>query len=526
MYRKNAFGNPDGSRTEINDMMANFVDFDERIFSSGIATNDDFKTRVISGAKGSGKTVYLRRMCAKLKKNDSIYVCEIEQEVPSTDLIIKFNQNFPEKHVTEKWMYLWKVAIIRSLVSHISCNDEWNESAPKNLKEKLLKYSEKGLFPKYHVPMGIYAEARAVLTEFHTANLFNNYINYSAWDELDFIINRILRELPPIYFFIDSVDEEYAHAPMYWLRCQKGLFYRIMRLFRDETYGNKLHVVISIRDNVLSSVYRSEHQTRYINEEHIKQLNWNYLAIKYFLDSKIRLLKDCYFINSSFEKNIENWLSISEIHNINRDITEPIEQYILRHTRLLPRDIIIIGNSLAEIRNMKENSVGFNLEKVIREKVSSAAKSFGNELLQICANQVINNDMPKGAAQKGYSEVYTSIDEYNETVVEKIKTILLSINSDKFNNDKLLFLQEKASEVLGENNKLFDVLWQNGAIGYIEIGANGEQEVFFTANEYMEFLLPKNKQVYILRSCLIDALGMKNNHWDQKPVLGYGWNKK
>lgn len=522
MYRKNAFGNPDGSRTEIDDMMAQFVDFDERFFSSGISTNEDYKTRVISGSKGSGKTVYLRRMGAKLKKNDSVFISEIEQEVPSTDLIIKFSQNFIEKHLTEKWMYLWRVAIIRSLVSNILLNDDWNDGVPDNLKDKLIKYTgKKDIFPEYIVPMGIYAEARRILYEYDTANLINNYINNPVWDEIDIIINRIMKYLPPIYFFIDSVDEEYGHAPMYWMRCQKGLFYRVMRLFRNETYGNKLHVVISIRDNVLASIYRSEHHTRYISEEHIKLLTWNYSAIKYFLDSKINSLKECYFINVLGEKNIYNWLGIKEIFNINRNMKEPIEQYILRHTRLLPRDIIIMGNSLAEIRNIKENTVDFDLEKIIRKRVSNAAKAFGNELLQICANQVINNEMPKGAAQKEFSEVYTSIEEYNDTIVEEIKSILLDINSDKLTNIDLLKLEEKANEKLGDKNKLFDVLWQNGALGYLDSGSNGEEEIFFTANEYLEFLLPRNKQIYILRSCLIDALGIRNDNWDKRPVLGY-----
>lgn len=158
---------------------------------------------------------------------------------------------------------------------------------------------------------------------------------------------------------------------------------------------------------------------------------------------------------------------------------------------------------------------------LIRKKVSDAAKAFGNELLQICANQVINNEMPKGAAQKEFSEVYTSIEEYNNTVVEDIKSILLDIKSDKFYYNDLLKLEEKANEKLGDKNKLFDALWQNGALGYLDKGSNGEEEVFFTANEYLEFLLPRNKQIYILRSCLIDALGIRNEKWDQKPVLGY-----
>lgn len=97
MYEINAFGNPDGSRTEITNMMEEFIVFDKKYFSSGVATPNDMKTRVIVGAKGSGKTVYLRRMQALLKSKPSVYVNEIEQELPSTDLVVKFGQSFQKQ---------------------------------------------------------------------------------------------------------------------------------------------------------------------------------------------------------------------------------------------------------------------------------------------------------------------------------------------------------------------------------------------------------------------------------------------
>ena len=59
MYDPNAFGNPDGSRTEIADMMSEFVVFEKKYFSSGVASPDDLKTRVIVGAKGAGKTKWV-----------------------------------------------------------------------------------------------------------------------------------------------------------------------------------------------------------------------------------------------------------------------------------------------------------------------------------------------------------------------------------------------------------------------------------------------------------------------------------
>lgn len=518
MYKGNAFGNPDGSRTEIADMMSEFIMFNKKYFSSGVASPDDLKTRVIVGAKGAGKTVYLRRMQANLKLNSSIYINGIEQELPSTDLVVRFGQCFPEPEITEKWMYVWKFAILRSVISNILKNSDWNQDVLETDKTKLLEYEEK-IFPHYNVPMTIYSEVRNILSNYSTRNSFNEYCEKREWDEIEIIIGNILKILPPIYFFIDSVDEEYAHAPMYWLRCQKGLFYRVMRLLRKEIYGNKLHVIICIRDNVMASVCESEHHTRYINEEHVKILKWDYSTIRYFFESKIDNLKDCYFINEGQEKNIYNWLGISVIHNHQRNIEEPIIQYVLRHTRLLPRDIVIIGNSLAEVKGMKVNIGDFDVCKAIRKKVAECAKTFGSELLQICANQINNNEMPKGAAHREYSEVYTSIKEYKESTSQCMKEILSQLTSDKLSWNQIESIQKEAIEKLGENSRMFDVLWQNGGIGYIDDGPNGNIEVFFN-EEYPEFLLPKKKKTYILRSCLIDAIGICSSNWDIKPVIG------
>ena len=518
MYKKNAFGNPDGSRTEITDMMSEFVLFEEKYFASGVASPDDLKTRVIVGAKGSGKTVYLRRMQANLKLNDLIYVTSIEQEVPTTELIVNFCQSTTDKLVTEKWSQAWKFAILRSVISNILTNKEWAGDLTDEDKNSLLEY-EGILFPHYKVPMTIYAELRHILSEFSTRNLFKDYSEKKEWDEIEVVVGEILKYLPPIYFFIDSVDEEYAHAPMYWLRCQKGLFYRVMRCLRKDVYGNKLHVVIAIRDNVMASICESEHHTRYISEEHVKILNWDYLTIKYFFESKVSKLKDCYFINGEKEKNICNWLGVKTIHNEYRNIDEPIIQYILRHTRLLPRDIVIIGNSLADIKRLKTTNPEINVVCSIRKIVAECAKTFGNELLQICANQINNNEMPKGAATKGYSEVYTSVQEYKEQTSQLIKQVLMTINTDKLSWERICELDNRSKKIIGENCKMLDVLWQNGAIGYIEEGPNGKREVFFN-QEFPEFLLPKMKKTYILRSCLIDAVGIENTYWDSEPVLG------
>src|ERR1700761_6261022 len=57
------FGNPDGSRADIEDLINEFVDFGGDPAFGHLATRaNDSMVRVIVGKLGAGKTVYLRRL--------------------------------------------------------------------------------------------------------------------------------------------------------------------------------------------------------------------------------------------------------------------------------------------------------------------------------------------------------------------------------------------------------------------------------------------------------------------------------
>lgn len=152
---------------------------------------------------------------------------------------------------------------------------------------------------------------------------------------------------PPLFFYVDAVDEEFAHAPMEWHRCQKGLFYQVMRFVRDARLGARLHLVICVRDIVLSSVYQSEHASRYRNEPHIRVLDWDENSIEYFLRQKIDGLLAQYLCRPHAADEMERWLGSSQIFNTRRRVKEDLMQYILRHTRLIPRDVVQLGNDLS-----------------------------------------------------------------------------------------------------------------------------------------------------------------------------------
>jgi hypothetical protein len=519
MYDLNPFGNPDGSRVSIENMMNEFITFDSKYYPL-LETN--FRTRVIVGAKGSGKTVYLRRMQALIKNNDSVYTTEIASELPGTDIVVRFCQIYDINILTEKWMLLWRCAILRSLTSHILADKNLRDYLDKSELSAFDHFTDK-LYPKILAKMDVYAEVRNILSFYENREQFDSYFSYREWDILDALLSGILVKLPPIYFFIDCIDDEYSHAPMYWMRCQKGLFYRCMRFLRHPVYGGKLHIVICVRDQVMSSVYQSEHSTRYMNDSHILSLNWNYRSIEYFFDHKISRLNDDYFklLDETHEKSISNWLGVTTINNVVRGIDEPISEYILRHTRLSPRDIVEIGNALAAIARESVGTTDFDLQSEIRRKVANCARSFGNELLAICANQIINNQMPDSAGRMDYTEVYTSIKEYCEQTSSGLRSIISELPSDRFtwNDIHEIIQMVDNKELLPKDHHMFDIMWQNGAIGYLEPSANGEpKEVFFVDANYELFTLPKHKDQYLLRSCLIDCTG--KSLISNKPIIG------
>jgi hypothetical protein len=465
--------------------------------------------RVIVGAKGSGKTVYLRRLRAAASQNESVYADAVQQDLPATSNIVKFCQCFGKHDLTEKWMQLWYCAIMRSLVTHMLHSKQLSAYLSQEHRLELDGYIP-DIVPERRREISIYSQVTEIINSFHTAQAYSRYFDHPAWAELAATLNDIIATLPPIYFFIDSVDEEYASAPMYWLQCQKGLFFRAMRFLRDQHFGGRLHVIVCVRDHVLASVLRGEHQNRYRGEPHIATLCWEYPSAEFFLMKKISRLGAGFFLRHPEGGNAEalHWLGHSFIENRGRQIREPILQYLLRHTRLLPRDIVILGNKLCElVGQAKRNGQTEVPQDAIRQCVREVARSFGNEQLAICANHIASSGMPADAARKSYDEIYTGDTEFSRGLVDDLRTLVQSIGKDRFDRKDLEIAMQLARELFGEDSDALSVLWQNRLLGYLEQTADGPREVFFSEVNCDHFNLPLNKDDYILHSCMIDSAG-------------------
>jgi hypothetical protein len=500
------FGNPDGSRADIDDLIREFVDFGGDPAFGHLATRaNDSMVRVIVGKLGAGKTVYLRRLQDFQAHQDSVYADMPQQDLPKTEIVVKACQWFSDRVLVEKWMQIWERAIMRSLVSHLLCRPELRQQvSDEHMAEIRQAYGR--LLGDFRRPRTIYAQVRDIINERHTAHQLSLYLDDPLWDDLQDLLAEVLGQCRPVYFYLDALDEEFSHAPMYWLRCQEGLFHEVMRLLRDHRFGGRLHVVICIRDIVMSSVYRSEHAPRYYNEPHIRVLNWDRGSLLYLLQRKLQRLPPSLLMRraASGPPTVGDWLGVNG-NWPGPDGGEPIEDYLLSHTRMIPRDIISLGNDLSE-EILRQKQVGRDgiPPAALRRVVQRAAKRFGDSQLAQCANQISSDLMPGNAALQDYSELFTSTQAYINGMQEDVRSFVRLIGTDRFPRADLDALREMADLHYEKATDLASVLWQNGLLGYVD--PDGRRR-FYSMGDVAEFHLPPDVGTYVLHPCLVHAVG-------------------
>src|SRR3984957_16005928 len=500
------FGNPDGSRADIEDVISELVDFGGNPAYGHLATRaNDSMVRVIVGKLGAGKTVYLRRLQDFQVHQDSVYADVPQQSLPKTEVIVKACQWFSDRVLVEKWMQIWERAITRSLASHLLRNPELRPQLRDEQAEEL-EQSYARLLDDVRRPRSIYGQLRDIINQRQTAHQLSTYLDDPLWDDLEDLLGEILSHCKPIYFYLDAVDEEFSHAPMYWLKCQEGLFLQVMRLLRDQKLGGRLHVVICIRDIVMSSVYRSEHAPRYYNEPHIRVLTWDRGSLLYLLEQKLQRLPPSLLMRRATigSPTIGDWLGI------NGDWPGPggdqtIEDYLLSHTRLIPRDIISLGNELCEevLRQKQAGNKGLP-PAALQGVVQRSAKRFGDSQLAQCANKISSDLMPGHAALHDYSELFTSTQAFISGVQEDLRSFVRMIGVDRFSRADLEALQEVADLHFEKATDLASVLWQNGLLGYVD---NLGRRRFYSMGAVEDFHSPPAVGTYVLHPCLVHTVG-------------------
>jgi hypothetical protein len=527
--KKHPFGTPDGARADLEEIMEGFVGIEDEAADLG-DPGEDLSARIIVGRMGSGKTLYLRRSQAFAARDRATYADEVRSDLPSTQDVIRVCHRYESHLITEVWTAIWRKALLRALSSHLLFAPALQTVLSFEDRERLTG-SYAALLGRPQTPRSPYAEVAEIMHKHGSRTALDRYLRDDRWADLTTHLAAALRTSKPVYFFLDAIDEQFAHAPMYWLKFQEGLFYTVMALLREPGFGARLHVVACVRDIVYSDVLRSEHAGRYRDEPHIRVLNWDKPAIGDLLDAKIANLGTNHRMVPDVE-GVPGWLGVREIHNVARGVPELVEDYVLRHTRLLPRDLIEVGNALSrEVAAAKAGEARALAADRIRRVVDCAAAGFADMQLRVCANQIVADMMPANAVAQGYSEVYLGDTEYARGVVEILRQVLAAVQTDRFDGLALNRARDEASKRLNDHVRpdsgldpglhVLDVLWQHGLLGYEGTGVGGAGDVRFSASlDVNDFHLPLDRRAYVLHPCVAHSLPL---HSVGPPVMGSGY---
>jgi hypothetical protein len=201
---------------------------------------------------------------------------------------------------------------------------------------------------------------------------------------------------------------------------------------------------------------------------------------------------------------VADWLGLDSVHSDGHE--EPIVDYLLRHTRLIPRDLVSLGNALSEeiLRQRNAGSEGLP-EAALHKVVARCAKRFGDSQLAQCGNQVSSDLMPTHAAQHSYSQVYTSTQSYIAGVVEEIRGFIKLVGVPRFRSADLAEMRLLADSHFERATDLASVLWQNGLLGYVD-GAGVPQ--YYGVDAVEDFHVRGDVAEYIFHPCLVESVGL------------------
>lgn len=505
------FGDTDASRVNFQKLKASFINLSSSKIKIDESLGADVSVRVIVGRRGAGKTLYLRSIqdyCRRLLTG-RVYVTEIDNEPPDTSLIVKVTSWFDDNEslADETWRRIWKLVILRTVYSHIFCSKELSKYANKGRKSYFIN-NFKAILPSTKSPVSVFSQLTSLLSRFNSSKDLQDFLYLDEWADFEYEIGKILTKSPPMYFFIDQIDDDFANAPFHWLKCQYGLFSSVFRLIRNQTLGGKLHVVVCIREIVYTYILQTQHGNKYLSESKIKVLRWDQRLAKHFLDKKIESLDDNYFNDNPKYKNAESFFGLSKVNlTRNNGIEEDIRSYIVRHTRLLPRDIINIGNVFCEERSSNESTQDF--ENAVKDTVSKVAKQIAKDQLKMAAILICNKWIYNGAVEDGNLNIYT-----HESMLEPINNslckLILEIGKDRF-SEKTFSRVKKMQKKFGfdVNDNPFNALFRAGLLGYIELDTDGKPRViFFSESRNTQYILPFHCKEYVFHSSLIDHLGI------------------
>jgi hypothetical protein len=508
----NPFGTPDGAQADVTEVNERFDDLKGLPGHESLSTaHHDLSARILVGRMGAGKTIYQRRLLQRAAE-EGVFVLadEIHGRLPATGDVANLANWFSNLHsMSELWTVLWRRAIMRSVVSQILLVPELRDAAPDEALHELATNFD-DLVGKPRAPRSPQAELGNMLLPLHGHNAVRNFAYSEGWSDLEYHIASALKEASTVRIHIDGVDEHFETAPVYWMAVQCGLVLCILDLRREQWLGKRLHVVACVRDIVYAELLESEHAPRFSNAPYVRRLDWDEAAIRHLLNHKLRRLGNDYMMDPR-RRDAEGWLGVGTIPDAVNGTEEPVERYIIRHTRMLPRDIVDVGNHLCDdVRAAKEEGHDALAIEVLQQTVADRATAFAEAQLRACSNRLAADATPPANRAAATVDVFTGDPDYVQGLKVTLAGLVAGFGNERFDGRRLERVASRADEELRPHlvdfqgsvgAHVLNLLWQHRLLGYVERGPGGERDRFYEGT-VGDARLSRDRPEYVLHPCV------------------------
>jgi len=493
------FGPPDASRQPLSE---GFVLLRPGYGAIGQEITEFTRARVVVGAQGVGKTLFLRRLESHFRRDSSVITTPLVMHAwdLGTDAVIRFSQLSEKATATEAWARVWRRAIEVAAASILT-----SSRRGKNSDEAMVRLEDSltalGMNPRstHSAPSAV---AR-IVEGIGSRSQLRNFVVSEKWDELSAALGRALDSAPPVYVFIDAIDDNFRFSVSHWTLCQRGLFYATMNLDRSPL-RNRLHAVISLRDVIFDPLARGEHGMRLTGDPSIVPLVWTMESAKDFLRGKVAQLPDELFPPGA-TKDVQGLLGRVDMRRPARDACEDVEDYLVRHTRFAPRELIILGNELIARAGLLRCRVSELPDLEIQRVATGVARLSARSAVALVANQIASDALPWTSARRDFVEAYTFEDEGLDGLIRELSSILLTARTERIRREDVLGLDEEAQRRFGSGVRLSDVLWRGQLLG--AVADDGAGEVFHAGISISPDELPDANE-YVLNSIISSLVGI------------------
>ena len=457
------------------------------------------RSQLIVARRGAGRTCFAKQLHTRLRDSPSVATCEsIQAGRPQVIELEKVGEQRSAAIRGELWKLIWHAALLRSLTSNLLNGDGLRLLDDADGALLRLTWAELlGSCGQSMMPLDVFSQIKAILDdEERGATSLEAYLRHSDWAQFEAQLAATLDGERTACLVIDLDDDVTFASLASWMSCQQGLLRAIAEL-NAGPLGNSVMVLATSREAHYTWLPGTEKTLKL--RENVWLLDLDETDTADYLDRMLIAISR-WADASMWHGALRALMDDDPIDNVVRDCVERVRSYVIRHTRSLPRDIVVAGNELAHRRRNQP----FDYEDV-RRAVRGCARAFGEEQVAACAQALMANMSAEDTTAEYLQSCFATPGGYeNPTLASRLHRVISDIGVDRFSRERL---EQVRVRTTGEfPHDVADALWRGGLLGYTQSDLPRGHVVFY-ALRVSSSELPNSRE-YAFHPCLIDSAGL------------------